>query len=233
MGDTMAADISDLVATEDKAKAGFSAMTAAKTKEIAALTKAIEEKSVRVGDLAVEVAQAKEDLSDTEKALADDQKFLQDLDKNCAAKKVEMEETVKMRGMELVAIADTIKILNDDDALELFKKTLPSASFIQEQFTSRQVRNQALVLLQDTRRKHPHTNSRTSLEFLTLVLAGKKPNFDKVLSMIDDLTAALEKEQADDEKKKDYCGKQLDTVEDEMKVLKQEVEDLDVLMRET
>merc|ERR1719171_1094596 len=105
MGDTMAADISDLVATEDKAKAGFSAMTAAKGKEIEALTKAIEEKTVRVGDLSVAVAQAKEDLSDTEKALADDTKFLADLDKNCAAKKVEMEETVKMRGLELVAIA--------------------------------------------------------------------------------------------------------------------------------
>merc|ERR1719316_964800 len=144
-----------------------------------------------------------------------------------------MEETVKMRGLELVAIADTIKILNDDDALELFKKTLPSASFIQEQVTSRQVRNQALVLLQDTRRKHPHTNTHTSLEFITLVLAGKTPNFDKVISMIDDLSAALVSEQTGDDTKKEYCEKQLDTVEDEMKVLKQEVTDLDALMDET
>ena len=33
---------------------------------------------------------------------------------------------------ELVALADRIKVLNDDDALEFIKKTLPSAaSFIQ------------------------------------------------------------------------------------------------------
>ena len=34
----------------------------------------------------------------------------------------------RVRAEELVALADTIKILNDDDALDLFKKTLPSAS---------------------------------------------------------------------------------------------------------
>ena len=34
--------------------------------------------------------------------------------------------------LELPALADTIKTLNDDDALELFKKTLPS-SFVQKQ----------------------------------------------------------------------------------------------------
>ena len=31
------------------------------------------------------------------------------------------------RAEELVALAKTFKALNDDDALELFKKTLPSA----------------------------------------------------------------------------------------------------------
>ena len=33
-----------------------------------------------------------------------------------------------MRAMELAALADTIKVLNDDDALDFFKKTLPSAA---------------------------------------------------------------------------------------------------------
>ena len=33
---------------------------------------------------------------------------------------------------ELEAIVDTIKMLNDDDALELFKKTLPDASSFME-----------------------------------------------------------------------------------------------------
>ena len=36
----------------------------------------------------------------------------------------EWAEVCKMRQEELIAIADTVKILNDDDALELFKKTV-------------------------------------------------------------------------------------------------------------
>merc|ERR1719487_410995 len=51
--------------------------------------------------------------------------------------------------------------------------------------------------------------------------------------MIDDLSAALVKEQTDDDTKKEYCEATLDKVEDEMKVLKQEVEDLDALMGDT
>eukprot|EP00747_Dinoflagellata_sp_TGD_P159419 gnl/TRDRNA2_/TRDRNA2_177886_c3_seq5.p1 gnl/TRDRNA2_/TRDRNA2_177886_c3~~gnl/TRDRNA2_/TRDRNA2_177886_c3_seq5.p1 ORF type:complete len:732 (+),score=275.07 gnl/TRDRNA2_/TRDRNA2_177886_c3_seq5:93-2288(+) len=231
--DTMTGDLDEITKTENKAIEDFNGMVAAQTKAIEALTANIEDKITRGGESGVEIANIKEDIEDTKKALADDTKYLADLQKNCAAQKEGYAVVVKMRQEELLAIADTIKMLNSDEALELFKKTLASASFIQEQVTSRQMRNQALALLQDTRRKHPHSNSRTSLEFITLVLAGKTPNFDKVIHMIDDLSAALVKEQEDDDAKKEYCEKQLDTIEDEMKVLKQEVEDLDALIGET
>merc|ERR1719352_499236 len=122
-------------------------MMAAKTKETEALSKGIEEKIVRIGDLGVEIAQMKEDLDDTQKALLEDKKFLEDLEKNCATRKEEWAVVCKTRSEELLAIADTIKILNDDDALELFKKTLPGASFIQEQVTTQQVRSRALAVL--------------------------------------------------------------------------------------
>ena len=47
----------------------------------------------------------------------------------------------KTRTEELLALADTIKMLNDDDALELFKKTLPGASaFLQVQVSAQEVR---------------------------------------------------------------------------------------------
>merc|ERR1719487_3042327 len=91
------------------------------------MTESIEKKTVRVGNLQVEIANMKNDLTETEAALVADKKFLADMDKNCAEKRAEFEERQKTRGEELVAIHETIKILNDDDALELFKKTLPSA----------------------------------------------------------------------------------------------------------
>ena len=48
-----------------------------------------------------------------------------------------------MRAQEAVALAETIKILNDDDALDLFKKTLPSPSFLQLR-TETDMRDEAL-----------------------------------------------------------------------------------------
>merc|ERR1719507_293062 len=100
----------------------------AKKKEVVALTKEIEKRLERSSDLGVQIAQMKNDLGDTQEALAADKEFLANLEKNCETKKKEWDVIVKTRAEELAALADTIKILNDDDALELFKKTLPSAS---------------------------------------------------------------------------------------------------------
>merc|ERR1719163_2019661 len=105
-------------------------MVASKTKEINALTAAVETKMARSGDLSVKIVQMKNDLGDTEEALIEDKAFLKDLEKTCATKTAEWEEIVKTRNEELLALADTIKVLNDDDALELFKKTLPSSSLL-------------------------------------------------------------------------------------------------------
>merc|ERR1719324_1747961 len=91
----------------------------------------------------------KADLRDAEDALVEDKKFLKDLDENCAAKEKEWAERTKMRSEELLALQQTIKILNDDDALELFKKTLPSASFLQIEGQTVALRKSALKILKE------------------------------------------------------------------------------------
>merc|ERR1719424_2270587 len=132
MHDEMTADAAAEKATEEAAIKAYDALMAAKTKEVNALTKAIEEKMTRVGELAVEIVQMKNDLGDTAEALVEDKKFLADMEKNCATKTAEWDVIVKTRNEELLALADTIKVLNDDDVLELMKKTLPgSAAFMQ------------------------------------------------------------------------------------------------------
>merc|ERR1719171_2092220 len=123
---------------------------AAKTKEINTLTKEIETKTARVGELGVELVAQKEDLDDTSKALAEDEQFLKDLEKDCKTKDEEWATRCKIRAEELLAIADTIKILNDDDALELFKKTLPAPSLMQFQTNARSLKQKALAALQDS-----------------------------------------------------------------------------------
>merc|ERR1719199_2025992 len=145
----MTADIATIKKTEADAVTAYDALMAAKKKEVEALTKAIETKLKRIGELGVEIVQMKNDLGDTGEALLEDKKFVKDLEKNCAEKQALFDENVKMRGQELAALQDTIKVLNDDDALELFKKTLPgaAASFLQEQVTQEDMANKAFALL--------------------------------------------------------------------------------------
>merc|ERR1719453_1166894 len=101
---------------------------AAKKQELAPIQEMLEGKRLRTGQLPVDIVQMKNDLGDTGEQLLQDKKFLTDLGANCATKEKFFEENVRMRGQEIQALADTIKVLNDDDALELFKKTLPGAS---------------------------------------------------------------------------------------------------------
>merc|ERR1719329_278353 len=189
----------------------------------------IEQKLTRVGDLGVEIQEMKNDLGDTADGLADDAKFLEDLDKNCASKQKLFDENVKYRTGELAALADTIKILNDDDALELFKKTLPgaSASFMQVQVSSQAMRARALSLLREVSDRRP------ALDFIALALHGKKIGFGQVIKMIDDLVVELKKEQEDDAKKKEYCDTQFDQADDKKKVLEKSVADLEGAITET
>merc|ERR1719379_689430 len=230
MLDTMEKDLADCVAAEGSAVKNFEDMVAAKTKEINALTSAVEEKLVRVGEVGVEIVNMKEDLDDTQKSLLEDKQFLADLDKNCGTRKKEYEVVVATRAEEMVAIADTIKILNDDDALELFKKTLPSASLLQTKVGNTEMKRAALQALQKARGIGKVRDYR--LEFIATALHAGKVDFSKVIKMIDDMVGLLGKEQVDDDEKKAYCETELDKSEDELKEMEHKIEDLEKALEE-
>merc|ERR1719277_608563 len=224
MGDSMAKSLADATAAEEAAVKEFDALVAAKKKEIDALTEAAESKTEKVGELGVSIVTMKEDMSGTEAALEEDKKMLAELESGCSTKDEEYAARVKTRTEELAAIAETIKILNDDDALELFKKTLPapSASLMEIRTTSAQVRDRALSAIQQAASL---SKDRTRLDFILLALRGKKVGFEKVISMIDEMVASLKKEQVDDEDKKAYCASSLDSAEDKMKSIERKVAD--------
>merc|ERR1719375_470788 len=226
MHDEISKDVADATAAEKAAIAAYEELMAAKTKEVNALTKAIEEKMTRVGELAVEIVQMKNDLGDTAEALIEDKKFLADLEKNCDKKSAEWDTIVKTRNEELLALADTIKVLNDDDSLELFKKTLPgSASFMQLKVSTASTRSQALAEI----RRAPRS---VHLDFIALAIQGKKIGFEKVIGMIDEMVATLKTEQADDDNKKEYCAKEIDLADDKKKSLERSIKDLDTAIED-
>jgi len=220
MHDEMSAALAAATATEDAAIKSFEGLIASKKKEVAALTKKIEASIGKNGDLGVQIVNLQNDLEDTKDSLAADQKFVEQLENGCKTKTGEYEAHQKTRGEELVALAETIKVLNDDDALELFKKTLPSASSLMQLTKSQQsVRQQALRVLRKSKRS-------VHLDLVLLALHGKKIGFGKVIAMIDEMVGILHEEQSTDDAEKDYCLAQFDSTEDKIKGLHNQISDL-------
>jgi len=223
MNDTMKKDLADITATENSAIADFNELVAAQNKAIQAATDTIEEKTEQSGQLAVEIVQLKNEKSDTEQQLTADTGFSAQLEKDCAQQTKDYAEIKQTRADELLAIADTIKILNDDDVLELFKKTLPSPSLLQVRVSQQELASKALKLVRSAAGSGAHPR----LDLIAMALKGKKMNFDKVIKMIDEMEAVLKKEQTDDDDKKAYCEKEFDETEDRFKELGHEKERLD------
>merc|ERR1719327_1624772 len=86
------------------------------------------EKTALLGKTKVQLAEAKEDLEDTTSAMEADQAFLVDLKERCSVSDTEWEERSKTRALEIAAVGETIKILTDEDAHDLFASTM---SFLQ------------------------------------------------------------------------------------------------------
>jgi len=221
MKEEMASGLSEAEAAEKEGVANYASSMSAKKKEVAAATKMTEEKLQRVGQLATEVETMKNELTDTEECLAEDTKMLSTLKKSCATKEADVKKSRTIRQQELVALADTVKILNDDDALELFKKTLPgSASFMQIQVQFKDVRARAVRML---RSHHPHGSMQ--LDFIALALCGKKVGFEGVIKMIGELMNTLKAEQGADDKKKAYCAEEFGKSDDKKKSLERRISD--------
>ena len=71
----------------------------------------------------------------------------------------------KIQGAELLALANNIKVLNDDDALDHFKKTLPvcSASLLQVEITAKAMAKSSSAALKHAEGKSALKRSSISL----------------------------------------------------------------------
>merc|ERR1719359_155577 len=116
---------------EASASASFADLKATKEKEIEFATESIEKKTVRSGELAVSIVQTKDELEDTTAELEETEKYAEGLKEQCATKEKENAARVKARADEIAAVGEAIGILNDDDALDVFKKSMPSAALLQ------------------------------------------------------------------------------------------------------
>jgi len=231
MKDDMEAELKEAIATEDKSIAGFGDLKASKEKEIEMATEAIETKTARSGEVAVSVVQTKDALEDTTEELGDVEKFIAQLATECASKEKEWAERQKIRAEEVKAISEAISILNDDDALDVFKKARPSA-FIQQQVDFLQKSNspaskahKAQAVLAVAAKKA--NDSKLNLLLYTLnsnlkmSAKGKARGLEGVIKMIDELVVILGKDQSEDDKSKTFCEDELEKTTDEQAAAKE------------
>jgi predicted nucleic acid-binding Zn-ribbon protein len=228
MKDEMDRDLGGIIKDEEDAVKSYEALMAAKNEQIASATAAIEKKTVRSGELKVEVVEHKNEVENTKNELGEDQKFVLNMAEACKTKEEEYNKRVEDRNQEQVAISEAIKILNDDDALDIFKKTLPSPgqpSFLQKGSNARESRRvKALGMIQAARvvadRRAPQ------LGLIAYMLRVSKVDFTKVLKMIDDMVKHLDQEQKDDDTQLNWCNAEIDANNDKEKALKGNIADL-------
>merc|ERR1719387_1270612 len=233
----MEAELKEAIAAEEKAVAGFGELKASKEKEIEMATEAIETKMARAGELAVSVVQTKDALEDAGEEAADTTKFLATLEKDCATKEAEMAERTKMRNMEITAISEAIGILNDDDALDVFKKALPSSfaqtvGFLQKGESKATRTQKAQALLAQVAGKTKDTHVSLMLYTLNSKLKMKSGAFEEVKKMIDDMVVLLGKQQKEDEKQKTYCEDEFEKAADEEAAAKTKLAQTDATLAE-
>jgi len=202
-GDLKAAEEAEATAVSD-----FESLSSAKASEVAASTSAIESKTKRAGEVAVQIVQTQDDLEDTLADVKETQAFLGDLAAQCSAKKAEWSERQTMRAEEVAAVGQAIKILNDDDSLELFKKT--ERSLVETGMGFLQRASQPAVAL---RAKHimvslvqKSTSHSTAFSLIASALKSKAVDFTKITAMIDGMVEVLASEQKDDDTQLAFCN---------------------------
>jgi chromosome segregation ATPase len=198
-----AENLKDMQDAEAKAASEFEALDSAKSAEIAAAEKLVKEKTAQLGRTKVALADASEDHEDTTSALEADQAFLVDLKERCSQSDAEWEQRASTRAKEMQAVSEAIGILTDEDAHDLFHKSL---SFLQLS-SKRRVVSKAQRARESASRILLRSASKTgNRQLVQLAASARLDGFAAVSESIEGMISDLKKEQADEVKHKDYCN---------------------------
>lgn len=203
MKDDTTEKISSDSKTEENAVENFGDLEASKKTEISTLLEQLERKMKRMGELKVEIVDMERSLAGQDQSLVEDRAMLAELKSSWDAKAASHAQRTEQRRKELLALQDTIKLLDSDESLDLFRGR--ASSLLQ---TSKDARtDEVKKLLSKVSATSPELN------FLALALSGKQVDFTKIVEKIDGMIALLKTEQKDDEGKKAYCQKQFHATE--------------------
>merc|ERR1719515_152398 len=131
----------------------YGELKSAKEMEIKAASEKAFNKEAEAAQALAKNAESKEGLVNTRKALEADTTFLASLKTQCAKMDEDWEARTKMRGEEIAAVSDTISFLTDDDARDLFSKSLGLLQLHAQSQSSASLRAQAVRFLVEAGKK--------------------------------------------------------------------------------
>jgi len=223
-------DLPESQKAESERAAAFAMMKGEKESEIEGYESSLEVKTAALAKSKETLTTAKADLKDTMASLSADQAFLLEMTDRCTKGDYEAERRMKMRSEEIEGVSQAIVILSSDEVKDGQATTF---SFLQRRSsTSLRVkrdakrRARAVALLNKVVAQAP------ALAFI--LLSAKSDPFAKVLKAIDNLSAQLKIEMADEVKHKDFCDNEFheNKVDEEKKQakfdsLESQLQDLD------
>jgi len=230
-------DLSSAQKDEAKAQEDFKALRSAATTAIDAGANKLDEMEEEHAGNTKALSDSKEDHETTLAQRSADVKFLQDLKMKCKDLDTEFAKRSKARGLEVVAVSETIGILTEDDARTLFNKN-NAAVFLQEKASNSaamKARSRAAYALLQAARKLPEddyqiykpSDDKPHEQLAAIAVAVQLDAFTKVKKAIDDMVTDLKGQQAAEVEKKAYCGKEFDENEKMTYTTKEAVADLE------
>merc|ERR1719487_1573920 len=216
-------NLADMQGDESKSVTEFGELKEAKTSEISAGEEMAKEKTALLGKTKVQLAEAKEDLEDTTSAMEADQAFLVDLKERCSVSDKEWEERSKTRSLDIAAVGETIKILTDEDAHDLFGSTL---SFLQLASTRRTLSKEDFAREQASHALLREGSKSGRKALVQLSASVRLDAFKKVEEEINGMIADIEKESDDEVHLKAKCKEEFHQNEMETMAIEDTIKDL-------
>jgi len=200
MYDSMAADLEKDNAEEADREKAFRELMATKKQEQETLQATLEKQSHDEAHKSKALSDAKTNRDDTDAQMRADEKFFEDTKNGCKVKAGEWAERSRLRTEELTGIQKGIEILNSPEARATFSSS--STTFIQlkSKSVSHAYRLKAYSGLKALATKYKEMSM---VEVAVAVKNGG--HFDKIMGMIDEMIAALRKEEAEDIAHRDRC----------------------------
>ncbi|CAD7940880.1 unnamed protein product [Amoebophrya sp. A120] len=213
MLDEFERDSSAAAKAEEERQATCATVIKSTQKEISALQTTVTDLDARLSELEQTNADAKADYAAAEEKVDDAKEFLDKLAAQCSQNESDYQSRTKSRGEELVAIDETIKILDSDEAFEAFGKSLSFLQVKKDVSSDQEMKDAAVFALRPFAQRSPD-----AFLIQTMIKAADKGSMGKVIEAIKKLITKIKAELKEEVAFRDSCVSDLDDIDADMRV---------------